>query len=72
MKEAVIPKETKTIENPTEKKIVFNKTDFLSLRTSSKVWPEIYEIYPGIKGKTQGDKKLINPPANAINKFKIT
>ena len=24
-------------------------------------------MYPGIKGKTQGDKKLINPAPKAIN-----
>ena len=29
-------------------------------------------MYPGIKGRIQGDKKLISPPANAISKFKIT
>ena len=32
----------------------------------------MYEIYPGIKGKTHGDKKLINPAEKAINKFIIT
>jgi hypothetical protein len=30
MKETVIPKEIKTIENPTEKNIVFSKTNLLS------------------------------------------
>ena len=28
-------------------------------------------MYPGIKGKTQGDKKLISPAPKAIIKFKI-
>jgi hypothetical protein len=37
MKEAVIPKEIKTIENPTEKNIVFSKTDLLSSIISSNV-----------------------------------
>ena len=26
----------------------------------------MYEIYPGIKGNTQGDRKLIKPAPNAI------
>ena len=39
--EAVIPKEIKTIENPTEKKTVFNKTDLLSLIISSRARPEM-------------------------------
>ena len=26
----------------------------------------MYEIYPGIKGNTHGDKKLIKPAPNAI------
>ena len=33
--------------------------------SSLKVLPEIKAIYPGIKGKTHGDKKLINPAPKA-------
>ena len=33
----------------------------------SKEVPEIYAIYPGINGKTHGDKKLINPAKNEID-----
>ena len=29
--------------------------------------PEMYEIYPGINGRTQGDKKLINPAKKVID-----
>ena len=29
-------------------------------------WPDTKDIYPGIKGKTHGDKKLINPAPKAI------
>ena len=35
--------------------------------SSLKVLPEIKAIYPGIKGKTHGDKKLIKPAPRAIN-----
>jgi hypothetical protein len=28
--------------------------------------PDIKEIYPGTRGKTQGDKKEIKPAANAM------
>ncbi len=31
-----------------------------------KVTPDIKEIYPGTRGKTQGDKKEINPAAKAM------
>ncbi len=33
---------------------------------SVKVTPDIKEIYPGTRGKTQGDKKEINPAAKAM------
>jgi hypothetical protein len=35
---------------------------------SVKVTPDIKEIYPGTSGKTQGDKKEINPAAKAMYK----
>ena len=56
----------KTIENPTVNKIIGNKLIFFLLINSLKELPEIYEIYPGIRGNTHGDKKLINPAPKAI------
>ena len=65
--EAVEPSAIKTKEKPKAKKIVLAiiKFLFLSLILSKDV-PEIYEMYPGIKGRTHGDKKLINPAKKAI------
>ena len=67
--EAVEPNAIKTKEKPKVKKIVLTtiKFFFLQLMLSSDV-PEMYEIYPGINGRTQGDKKLINPAKKAIGK----
>ena len=45
--------------------MVLNLFFFFSIN-SFKEAPEINEIYPGINGKTQGDKKLIKPAPNAI------
>ena len=66
--EAVEPKAIKTKEKPKVKKIVLItiKSLFFSTSLSNDV-PEIYAIYPGIKGRTQGDKKLINPAKKAID-----
>ena len=71
--EAVEPKIIKTKEKPKVKKIVLTTTKplFLLTRLFNDV-PEIYEIYPGIKGKTQGDKKLIIPAKNAIDNVVFT
>ena len=63
--EAVIPSEINTKEKPNEKRIVLTKTMFLSFSISSKLFPVIYEIYPGIIGNTQGVRKLINPAPKA-------
>jgi len=41
---------------------------FLLSTSSFNDCPEIKDIYPGISGKTQGDKKLINPAKKAIGK----
>ena len=61
------PKTIKTIEKPKVNKTIGLKfTFFFSINSLSEL-PEIYEIYPGIKGNTQGDKKLINPAPKAIN-----
>ena len=66
-KEAAAPKETKTNENPNENKIVLNNTlCFFWIKTSNSC-PAIKEMYPGINGNTQGDKKLINPAKKAID-----
>ena len=44
---------------------------FFFLVIHLKTLPEIKDIYPGIKGKTHGDKKLINPAPNAIDNSNI-
>ena len=65
---AVDPKVIKTKEKPKVKKIVFKIIKFLFFSfIPSKDVAEMYEIYPGIKGRTQGDKKLINPAKKAID-----
>jgi len=69
--EAVMPKDINIKENPNEKIIVLYKTISLSRSISSKSFPVMYEMYPGIIGKTQGVKKLINPAPNAKNNLKI-
>jgi hypothetical protein len=64
------PRIIKTKENPKVKKIVLKTTTLLlSWDNLSNVVPEIYEIYPGIKGSTHGDKKLTNPAKKAIGKY---
>jgi hypothetical protein len=70
------PKRINTIENPVIKNKALIKMIRLSLliRTllpsavfiSSRENPEINEIYPGIRGRTQGDKNEIKPAANAM------
>ena len=66
--EAVEPRTIKTKEKPKVKKIVLTTIKLLFFSTSlSKDVPEIYEMYPGISGRTQGDKKLINPAKKAID-----
>ena len=67
-KEAVDPKTIKTKEKPRVKNIVLKTIRFLFFFANllNEV-PDIYEIYPGINGRTQGDKKLINPAKKAID-----
>ena len=66
--DAVEPKVIKTKEKPKVKKIVLIITKFLFLsEIFSNEVPEIYEMYPGINGRTHGDKKLINPAKKAID-----
>ena len=65
-KEAAAPKIIKTKENPKENKIKGTKLIFFFKINSFNEAPEINETYPGINGKTQGDKKLISPAPNAI------
>ena len=66
--EAVEPSAIKTKEKPKVKKIVLKiiKFSFFFFNLSKEV-PEIYEMYPGINGRTHGDKKLINPAKKAID-----
>ena len=71
IKEAAIPKDIKTTENPREKIIVLSKTTLLFFLISPNFFPVMYEIYPGIIGKTHGDKKLIKPAPIAMNDFII-
>ena len=65
------PKIIKTIEKPTVNKIIGIKFIFFFSINSLSELPETYEIYPGIKGNTQGDKKLISPALKAINNSNI-
>ena len=66
--DAVEPNTIKTKEKPKVKKIVLKiiKFSFFFFNLSKEV-PEIYEMYPGINGRTHGDKKLINPAKKAID-----
>jgi len=71
------PRRIKTSENPATKKNELIRTIHFSLFRndgmgvfsfiSVKVTPDTKEIYPGTRGKTQGDKKEISPAAKAIN-----
>ena len=66
IKLAVAPREIKTSEKPKEKNKDFFKIKFLDFKSSSlSVVPHINETYPGIKGSTHGDIKLIMPAKNA-------
>ena len=70
--ETVEPSAIKTKEKPKVKKIVLATIKFLFwLPILSNDVPEIYEIYPGINGRTHGDKKLINPAKKAIDKVVV-
>ena len=70
--EAVEPSAIKTKEKPKVKKIVLTIIKFLFLSVIlSKDVPEIYEMYPGINGRTHGDKKLTNPAKKAIEKVVV-
>ena len=64
--DAEAPKIINTVENPKQNKTNGKKLICWDFKRSCKDWPEINETYPGIKGKTQGDKKLISPAPKAI------
>ena len=69
---AVAPREIKTNEKPREKVKDFFKIKFLDFKSSSlSVVPQINETYPGIRGRTQGDTKLIKPEKKAIESDRI-
>ena len=70
-KDAEAPKITNTLEKPKQNKIKEKTFIFLDSKIFCKDWPEMYEIYPGIKGNTQGDKKLTSPAANATKNSNI-
>jgi hypothetical protein len=72
IKVAVAPREIKTKEKPKEKNKDFCSINFLDFRSSSlSVVPHINETYPGIRGKTHGEIKLIKPAKKAIESDKI-
>ena len=66
-KDADAPRIIKTVEKPKQNKTNGKKFILLVSKTSFSDCPDIKEIYPGIMGKTHGDKKLISPAPNAIN-----
>ena len=66
-KEAEAPKIINTVEKPKQNKIKGKIFILFDFKISCNDWPEIKETYPGIKGKTQGDRKLIRPAPKAIN-----
>ena len=70
-KDAAAPNKMNTNENPIENNIKGIKFIFFFSNSSFNEEPDIKEIYPGINGKTQGDKKLINPAQNAIDNSNI-
>jgi hypothetical protein len=64
---AVAPRQIKTSENPRENINDLLRIKFLDLEFNSlRVVPHIKETYPGIRGNTQGEKKLIIPAKKAI------
>ena len=64
--DAVDPSIINTKENPIVNKMVLKIIKLLfSLISLSNDVPEIYDMYPGINGKTHGDKKLIKPAKKA-------
>ena len=65
------PNITKTIENPIVNNTIGIKFIFFFSIISFNEFPEIYEMYPGIKGNTHGDKKLIKPAPNAMTNSTI-
>jgi hypothetical protein len=48
-----------------------NKTEPRSTRPRLFEKPAAYEMYPGTKGRTHGDRKEINPARSAIGKAVI-
>ena len=66
-KEAEAPKIIKTVEKPKQNKINGKIFIFFEFITCWSGWPDTYEMYPGIRGKTQGDKKLRSPAPKEIS-----
>ena len=70
--EAVEPNEIKTSEKPKVKKIVLKIIKFFfSFFILLSDVPEIYDMYPGINGRTHGDKKLIKPAKKATDSVTV-
>ena len=64
--ETVEPKAINMKEKPSVKKIVLISMKLFF--SSSSFFKDVQEIYPGISGRTHGDKKLIKPAKKAIDK----
>lgn len=68
---APAPRRTNTSEKPSPKNIA-PKTAFMRIEvlsffcSSSRVSPEIKDIYPGNRGRMQGDKNVRTPAINAL------
>ena len=56
----------KTNEKPKQNLIKGTILKFCFSVISLRDWPDTKDMYPGIKGRTHGDKKLINPAPKAI------
>jgi hypothetical protein len=71
---AEAPSMTKTIEKPRTKNNELNKVfkknlfELWDSLSSSKDKPEMKEIYPGTRGKTQGERKERIPNKKEVNK----
>ena len=65
--EAEAPRIINTVEKPRQNKTNGKKLTCLDFNISCKDWPDINDTYPGISGKTHGDKKLMSPAPNAID-----
>ena len=72
---AEAPKAVKTKANPRTKNTELQPALFIKsflsapLESSSKDSPDMKEMYPGTKGKTQGDRKETTPATKAVHRL---